>query len=107
MSNTFSYFKSSSLAASKISRLCTLAIALSLPGVTLRYILGTTFRCSPARVGSVQFDPAELANLHTSVFGESPIGDDVANMDWKRFEEWTLERIIEAGFVANRTPPQR
>jgi hypothetical protein len=52
----------------------------------------------------VQFDPAELANLHASVFGESPVEDDVANMDWKSFEEWTLQRIIEAGFVADRTP---
>jgi len=53
----------------------------------------------------VQFDPAELANLHAAVFGESPIEDDVANMDWKSFEEWTLQRIIEAGCIADRTPP--
>jgi hypothetical protein len=53
----------------------------------------------------VQFDAAELANLHATIFGESPIENDVANMDWKRFEEWTLQRIIEAGFVADRTPP--
>jgi hypothetical protein len=53
----------------------------------------------------VQFDAAELANLHATIFGESPVENDVANMDWKRFEEWTLQRIIEAGFVADRTPP--
>jgi hypothetical protein len=52
----------------------------------------------------VQFDPAEMAGLHSTVFGDTPFQSDLARMDWKSFEGWTIQRLIDAGLVADRTP---
>ncbi len=53
----------------------------------------------------VGFDPSEMAALHSTVFGETPFQNDVAAMDWKSFEEWTIHKLVDAGFIASRTPP--
>lgn len=52
----------------------------------------------------VQFTVAEMADLSRKVFRDSATQEDLAYMDWKRFEEWVIERLIQAGFRANRTP---
>jgi HJR/Mrr/RecB family endonuclease len=53
----------------------------------------------------VRFDPSEMAALHSTVFGETPLQNDVATMDWKSFEEWTIQKLVDAGFITSRTPP--
>jgi hypothetical protein len=52
----------------------------------------------------VQFDPSEMAGLHSTVFGDSPFQNDLARMDWKSFENWTIQRLVDAGLIASRTP---
>jgi len=52
----------------------------------------------------VQFSAEEMANFSRKVFREQDGHDDLANMDWKRFEEWVIDKLIESGFRTNRTP---
>ncbi len=72
--------------------------------LVLDRLLAEKRRVSRDVIVPVQFDTSELAGFQTSVFGDAPIHLDLANMDWKSFEDWTLSSLIEAGFVANRTP---
>ena len=52
----------------------------------------------------VNFDAREMARLHSAVFGESTLENDLARMDWHRFEDWACERIRESGLTVNKTP---
>jgi hypothetical protein len=52
----------------------------------------------------VQFDAEEMAILHGRIFGGDAHVNDLAGMDWKRFEELVIERLIDAGFETSRTP---
>ena len=52
----------------------------------------------------VGFDAWELANFHTQMFGGSADNDELALMDWHRFEEWAFEKIAATGLTVNKTP---
>ena len=52
----------------------------------------------------IRFDAGEMARLHTEIFGGDALHDELASMDWKRFENWTIEKVAAAGLSANKTP---
>jgi hypothetical protein len=52
----------------------------------------------------VQFNAEEMADLNRKIFKDEIDQNELAAMDWKRFEEWVIERLIDAGFRTNRTP---
>jgi HJR/Mrr/RecB family endonuclease len=52
----------------------------------------------------VRFDAREMARLHSQIFGGDTLHDELAAMDWRRFEDWTIQEIIATGLTANKTP---
>jgi len=52
----------------------------------------------------VRFNASEMARLHSEIFGGDILHDELASMNWRRFEDWTLRQITAAGLTANRTP---
>jgi HJR/Mrr/RecB family endonuclease len=52
----------------------------------------------------VHFNACEMARLHSEIFGNDPLHDELAAMDWRRFEDWTIQEITRTGLTANKTP---
>jgi hypothetical protein len=72
--------------------------------VVLNQLLEEKRKASGDIIVPVQFAPAEIASFHSTVFGETQLHTDLARMDWKSFENWTIERLRDAGLVTSRTP---
>ncbi len=72
--------------------------------VVLNQLLEEKRKVSGDIIVPVQFAPAEIAGFHSTVFGETQFHTDLAGMDWKSFEDWTMDQLRDAGLVASRTP---
>ena len=52
----------------------------------------------------VRFDAREIARLHSEIFGGDVLDEELASMDWHRFEDWTCDRIRSPDIIVNKTP---
>ena len=52
----------------------------------------------------VRFDAREMARLHSEIFGGNILEEELAGMDWHRFEDWTCDQIRSAGLTVDKTP---
>ena len=52
----------------------------------------------------VRFDAREIARLHSEIFGGDALDEELASMDWHRFEDWTCDQIKSPDIVVNKTP---
>ena len=52
----------------------------------------------------VRFDAREMARLHSEIFGGNFLEEELASMDWHRFEDWTCDQIRSSGLTVSKTP---
>jgi len=73
--------------------------------VVLNNLLENKRKTSRDVIVSVGFDAKDVAKFHDNIFGRgSGLDQDLADMDWKSFEEWTMRQLRDAGFIVDRTP---
>ena len=61
-------------------------------------------RTSSDVISTVQFDNSDVSNFYGRVFREHDDSAYFDNMDWKRFEDYVINQLIDAGFMTNKTP---
>ena len=54
-----------------------------------------------------RFDAREMARLHSEIFGGDVLEEELASMDWHRFEDWTCDQIRNSGTHRPQDTPGR
>lgn len=52
----------------------------------------------------VRFDAFEMSRLHSEIIGSDFLDEELASMDWHRFEDWICDQIKTSNVTVNKTP---